>query len=66
MFPIRKLGHRHVQYVVKLEVTLFSEFHLSGFGLTEGPSSGPTLNVGVLGHVEQSPADGGCCCLRPG
>lgn len=52
--------------MVKLEVALFSELHLSGFGLNEGPISGPTLNVGVRGHVEQSPADGGCRCLRPG
>lgn len=65
--PVRNLGHRHVQQVVELEMTLFSELHLSSFGPNEGCIiRGPTLNVGVCGHVEQSPADGGRRCLSPG
>lgn len=48
-------------------MTLFSELHLSSFGPNEGLIiRGPTLNVGVRGHVEQSPADGGRRCLSPG
>jgi len=57
-----------VSYVVSLETTHFLSFlfHLSGFGLCDGGAiSGPTLNVGERGHVEQSPADGGCCWLCP-
>jgi len=64
-FSVRNLGHRHVQQVVKMEIAPFSEVHLSAFGLNEGPISGPTLNVGVCGHVEQSPTDGGCRRLSP-
>lgn len=64
--PVRNLGHRHIQHVVELEMTLFSELHLSSFGPNEGCIiRGPTLNVGVCGHVEQSPADGGRRCLSP-
>lgn len=65
--PVRNLGQGHVQHVVELEMTLFSELHLSSFGPNEGLIiRGPTLNVGVRGHVEQSPADGGRRCLSPG
>lgn len=66
MLPRRNLQHRHVQHVVELELTLWNVFHLSSFGLNEGPTSGPTLNVGVRDHVEQGPADGSRRCLSPG
>lgn len=41
-------------------------FQLSVLGLySDGHIGGPTLNVGVRGHVEQSPADGSRRRLRP-